>query len=229
MAVFEPDIRTTRGQTVASALISVWIRLCRRTIRWTRRGEDDLLAARRQGPVILVFWHSRVVMGSALVPRETLPLVALFNTNRDGHIAGGVQHRFGFRPIGMGGKGGEMRAARTVLGALQDGFSLAIPGDNARGGARKLAPAPLDWARKTGAPVFVHANSASRQWRLPGWDRMLFPLPFSRGASVFRRWDGELPRRASQDEITAARDSLSKALDAVIAEADALVGLPPGP
>lgn len=229
MAVFEPDVRTSRGEALASALISFWIRLCLRTMRWTRKGEDELLEARRNGPVILVFWHSRVVMGSALVPRETLPLVALFNMNRDGRIAGGVQHRFGFRPIGMGGKGGEIRSARAVLGALKDGYSLAIPGDNARVGARNLAPAPLDWARKTGAPVFVHANSASRQKRLPGWDRMLFPLPFSRGASIYRRWDGNLSRHASADEIAAARDSLSEALDAVIIEADALVGLPPGP
>lgn len=229
MAEFEPGIRASRGERFASAFIAAWIRLCRRTMRWTRQGEESVLEARRNGPVLLVFWHSRVVMGSALVPRGALPLVSLFATNRDGRIAAGVQRRFGFRPIGMGGKGGESRAVRAVLSAVRDGHSLAIPGDNSRLGARNLAPAPLDWAKATGVPVFVHANSARRHLRLPGWDKMLLPLPFSRGASVYRRWDGELPRDASADEIAAARESLSAALDRVTADADALVGLPPGP
>lgn len=147
MAVFEPDIRTSRGEGLASALIAGWIRLCRRTIRWTRRGDDELLAGVARGPVLFVFWHSRLVMASALVPPEALPLVNLFAVNRDGRISAGVQSRFGLRPIGLSGKGGEHAAARAALTALRSGHSLAVPGDNSRTGARRLAPAPLDWAR----------------------------------------------------------------------------------
>lgn len=229
MAVFEPDIRTSRGEGLASALIAGWIRLCRRTIRWTRRGDEELLAGVARGPVLFVFWHSRLVMASALLPPEALPLVNLFAVNRDGRISAGVQSRFGLRPIGLSGKGGEHAAARAALTALRSGHSLAVPGDNSRTGARRLAPAPLDWARATGVPVIVVANSVRRHWRLPGWDRMLFPLPFSRGATVYRRWEATLPRRPSDAERAAAHASLTAALDAVTAEADALVGLPPGP
>lgn len=228
MTFFEPDIRTSRGERLASAIIAGWIRLCRRTIRWQRAGDDALLAARAEGPVIFVFWHSRLVMASALLPPGALPLVNLFAVNRDGRISAGVQGRFGLRPIGLSGKGGERAAARAALSALRERHSLAVPGDNSRLGRRVLGPAPLEWARAGGVPVFVYANSVRHHWRLPGWDRMLFPLPFSRGATIYRRWDGALPRRPSDSERAAARASLAAALDAVTAEADAMVGLPPG-
>lgn len=228
MAQFEPDIRASAGEGFASALIAGWIRLCRRTIRWQIRGEDELRAARREGPVIFVFWHSRLVMASALLPPEALPLVNLFAVNRDGRISAGVQKRFGLRPIGLSGRGGERAAARAALSALREGHSLAVPGDNSRQGRRVLGGAPLEWARAGGVPVFVYANSVRRHWRLPGWDRMLFPLPFSRGAAIYRRWDGHLPRRATEAEREAARAGLTEALDQVTADADAMIGLPPG-
>lgn len=230
MAEFEPGVRSSLGETIASALIAAYARFCRLTTRWTVIEDPALAEARARGPVILVFWHSRSAMASATLPRRVLPVLNLFARNRDGRISAGVQRRMGLRPIGLSGNEANRTATRLVLNAVaREDHSIGLPGDGHRGPARILQDAPLDWARATGRPVFVLANSVRRQRRLPGWDRLLFPLPFGRGAVVLRRWQGEVPGRNDAAALEEARRSLTAALDAATAEADALVGLPPGP
>lgn len=230
MAEFEPGERSSPGESIASALIAAYARFCRMTTRWTVIEDPAFAAARAKGPVVLVFWHSRSAMASATLPRRAFPLLNLFARNRDGRISAGVQRRMGLRPIGLSGSDANRTAARLVLNAVtREGYSIGLPGDGHRGPARILQDAPLDWARATGRPIFLLANSVRRQRRLPGWDRLLFPLPFSRGAVVLRPWDGQVPGRSDTAALEEARRSLTAALDAVTAEADKLVGLPPGP
>ena len=78
----------------------------------------------------------------------------------------------------------------------------------------------------TGRPVFVYAFATKRHRRLPVWDRMVWPRPFTRGAAVWRLWRADLPRRVAPATHEEMRQSLAAALDAVAAEADALAQSP---
>jgi lysophospholipid acyltransferase (LPLAT)-like uncharacterized protein len=226
---FEPTVSASWLERLSAAIMVGYMRLCLATSRWQIEGADALGAAMRRGPVVLVYWHSRLIMASITLPPERDRLITLFARNRDGRIGGGVQKRLGMLPFGVDGRASNLAASRAILRLVQSGKSLALPADGYKGPARILQDAPLEWAQATGCEVWVAANSTRRQWRLPGWDRMLVPLPFTRGAVVLRKWDGTVPRRADQDQFERLRQSLSETLDRAASDADAAVGRAPGP
>ncbi|MEE9387821.1 MAG: DUF374 domain-containing protein [Paracoccaceae bacterium] len=222
------DIRASFVEAASSVILTAYIRLCHATTRWSYRGKQDLLDALAKGPVVLVLWHSRTVMGPPHWPDKTAPVTSLFVTNRDGRIAAGIQARFRFHPLGMDKSASNLAASRGVLRRLRQGHSLILTADGPRGPARVLQSAPLEWIRSTDCPVFVYANSVHRQKRLPGWDRLLFPLPFTRGACVFQRWPEQVSRRPTDAQLAGHDRSLTAALDAVLQEADDISGVPRG-
>ena len=204
------------------ALLGLWIRFCEGTTRWTRHGEAELEVALRDGPVVLVLWHERIAMVGIHWRRSWGPLSALHTTRFAGRVAGAAQGSVGLLPIAMDSRKGNLPASREVLRRLRQGGSVGLTGDGPQGPARVLKDAPLEWARATGRPVFVYAFATRRHRRLSVWDRMVWPLPFTRGAAVWRRWNADLPRRVDAEGHEALRRDLTAALDAVAAEAEAL-------
>ena len=53
----------------------------------------------------------------------------------------------------------------------------------------------------------------------------MMPVPFTRGAYAFRKWETDVPRKIDAAGYTALRRKLSDDLDRVVAEADALAGV----
>lgn len=202
---------------------ALWIRFCAATSRWERRGEADLEAALRDGPVVLALWHERIALVGLHWRREWGPISALHTTRFAGRVAGAAQARLGMRPIAMSSRDGNRAASREVLRRLREGSSVGIAADGSSGPARVPRDAALDWARTTGRPVFVYAFAMRGQRRLSTWDRMVWPRPFTRGAAVWRRWPRDLPRRVDAAALEALRQDLAAALTAVAEEADALV------
>jgi lysophospholipid acyltransferase (LPLAT)-like uncharacterized protein len=206
--------------------LGLWMRFCAATTRWTRHGEAELEAALRDGPVILVLWHERIALVGVHWRRDWGPLSALHTRRFAGRVAGSAQGFVGLLPIAMDSRRSNRTASREVLRRLREGVSIGITGDGPQGPARILKDAPLDWARATGRPVFVYAFATRRQCRLPVWDRMVWPLPFTRGAAVWRLWEAELTRRVEAGHHEKLRRDLAAALDAVAAEAEALAQSP---
>lgn len=215
-------------ENLLARLVAGYVRLVGWTTHWTREGFDELERAVAEGPVILVMWHSRLVMAAA-----HLEGVAVFSALRDpspaGRLAGTMQSRFGMRPIGMATGASNRAASRAILKQLKEGVSIGLTGDGPKGPALKANAAPVDWARVTGAPVFFYAFSTTRQKRLKSWDQLLWPKLFGRGHVQVARWDVELPRRADDAEREALRKRLETDLSANQAATDTALGLPPGP
>jgi len=222
-----PD--TTFAERLASRFIATYIHLCKATTRWTKIGWDEVRDAAAVQPIIIVFWHSRSVLGPSDWPNPDVPLIGLYVTNRDGRISAGMLALMGLVPLGMAADESNRSMSMRVLRRVRKGNCMGLTADGPRGPARVLGDAPLEWARITGCPIYVYANSVRRQRRLPGWDRLLFPFPFNRGASVFRKWDCAVPRTASPEKLQEYRASLTDALDQVTEMADSLVGREPGP
>lgn len=203
-------------------LVTRYLALCDRSTQWKVEGKDDLLSALQGGPVLMMMWHSRMVMGARHWPDSVAPASSLHHRSPLGRISGVMQRREGLTPFEMSHRKSNLVASRQVMKRFQNGISIVMTGDGPVGPARKLQSAPLDWARRLNAPIFAYAFSTTRQFRANSWDRLLFPYPFGKGAQVFARYEAA----ACTDDDPAA--SLEAFLSEITARADRSVGLGPG-
>lgn len=208
-------------------LIAGYLRLCRATTRWDRRGLGDLRAALAGGPVIVVFWHDVSMMAPAHWPAGGGPLTSLRDTSPAGRVSGAVQERFGLLPMAMAARASNRVASRAVLKRVAEGVSIGLTGDGPKGPVRVMKEATLDWARVTGCPLFLFAALPRRHRRLASWDRLILPLPLTRGIAEFRRWDVEAPRKAPPEVLAALQVRLAADLDRLAAEVASEVMAPP--
>ena len=210
------------------ARILAWIAgryllLCQYTTRWTVEGLEDLSADLAEGPVLLVLWHERSVIGALHWPVAAGQLSSLYASSPIGRVSGALQRQFGLRPMEMAEGQSNLAASRVILRRVREGVSIGLTGDGPLGPALQVKDAPLDWARAMDCPVWGYAFATARHRRLKAWDRMILPLPFTRGAVVFRKWEQVAPRKATADQIEELRIDMAALLNAVAQRADDLI------
>jgi lysophospholipid acyltransferase (LPLAT)-like uncharacterized protein len=216
-------------QTVLANLLAVWMRFCVATIRWTRENEavaEQVWADR--GPVICLFWHSRISLTPACWPHHRAQEVrAIVSLSPDGQFIARAMGKVGFPSI-RGSSANKDKADRAKGGsaALRDALrqlrtaGVALTPDGPRGPMRVMGDGVAVMARLSGAPVLFIGLSCRPAIRLGSWDRAILPLPFGRGAVV---WDIDtFPEGLSTEEVTLR---WADRLTAVEARADALTGL----
>lgn len=208
-----------------AGLIGGYLSLCNRRIHWKTEGLDELHVALQDGPVLLVMWHGRSVMGALHWPVTDGPLSSLHDSSPVGRVSGALQRRVGLRPVQMSRKKSNRSASREVLKRVKEGVSIGMTGDGPLGPALEVKDAPLDWARITGMPVFCYAFSVSKGRRLASWDKMLVPHPYGQGAYVFRRFSGDVQRKMEPEQIEALRIEMHQFMQDTTARADALLRL----
>lgn len=219
--------RIEKSPLLAKAIatpIGWYLRLCRATTRWDDAGLDQLRTDLADGPVLCVLWHGRLMMIAAHWPQDLGTLSCLHDTAPVGRAAGALQRHFGLDPFEMSARRSNVAMSRAVMKRAKSGISIGITADGPLGPGYEVKDAPLEWARMINRPVYGYAFATRRHLRLKSWDAMIIPLPFTRGARVFRRLDVTVPRHAGPEEIAQARFHLKAGLDAVMAKADDLVG-----
>lgn len=224
--------RLERSETLAAALAGIaglYLALCTRTTDWRYEGMDELKAALAEGPVLVLTWHSRSIMGSMHWPSATASLSTLHDKSPIGRVSGAVQRRAGLRAIEMSSKEKNIAASRKILKRVKEGVSIALTGDGPLGPAHILKEAPLEWARVTGLPIFCYAFATTKGRRVKSWDKMLVPKTFGTGVCIFRRFAHDVPRKLDADARETLRQDLQLWMDQVTAEADRMLGLEPGP
>ncbi len=208
-----------------TALFKWYLKFCYRTSSWRRDGFDEMDALVKSGePVIIAIWHQRLMMAPFIVDLSLGPVCTLTSSARAGTMAGQLQKEFGFDSISMSSHKRHVALSREVLGRIRDGVSIGIATDGPRGPARVASTVPLIWARVSGKRVFVVTFSANRVAKLPTWDQMMMPLPWTRGVMLCREWDKTVPRKCSDAEMETLRLSLQEALDAITDSGDAACG-----
>jgi lysophospholipid acyltransferase (LPLAT)-like uncharacterized protein len=210
------------AQTSGAAMAG-WTRFCHATSRWDVRGAEEVTAATAEGPVLMLLWHEMVMLGSAHWQAGWGRLVTLHDGSPAGRSAAAAQARMGATPFVVTPGRSNPAVTRDILGLIRAGASLAVTGDGPRGPCRVLKDPALDWARAAGVPVFVYGWAITGMPRAKSWDRMQLARPFARGAVVFRRWEGQVPRRLDEARREALRADLAAHLTAVAEEARALV------
>lgn len=204
----------------AAGLLGSWtLRALGATLRVRFEDREPLDELRRRGhPVILTFWHSRIVP-LAFVHRNE-GVVVLVSQHGDGEYIARVLGRMGYRTPsrgsstrgGVGGLKGIVRAARL-------GYDLAFTPDGPKGPPRELKPGVLVAAQLTGAAIVPLAAGGPHFWQLESWDGMLVPKPFGKltvkyGTPQFVERDADessLGRHA--EALSAEIDRITDAVD----------------
>ncbi len=200
------------------------IGLALRILGWTTRretcGAEELIGRwARDEPLILAFWHGRLVMmGFAYQGRGAC---ILNSGHRDGRLVARVTRRFGVRAVQGSSTRGWVGGLRGMLQAHGQGDDLIVVPDGPRGPAGQAKSGVVQLARSTGLPIFPVSYAASRFKNLTrSWDRMLIPLPGARivyavGEPIWVAPD------VDSNGIEAARQRLEEALDAATQRAEA--------
>lgn len=186
-------IRHPATQAFLAGLIGRYLALCYRTTRWTLLGEANILPhARRSEPLIIAFWHERLPMMPMLwtvvhaqypETKDWKPHV-LVSQHRDGRFIGEIVSRFRLIMIHGSTSRGGAAAMRAMLKVLREGSPVAITPDGPRGPRRVANEGAAQMAGLSRVAVLPTAAATRRHKLLPSWDRMMLPLPFTRGVLV---------------------------------------------
>ena len=193
-------------------------------------GEEHLeriLASER--PVVLAFWHNRMVVCGDLIHRRIIrrgrPVALLASLSRDGELAARMGRARGYRVIrgstSRGGLAGLLRLHRAVA---REGCSAATAPDGPRGPAYECQPGTVMLARLAGVPILPLAYAASRSWRVRSWDRLVVPRPFAR-AVVAVGAPLEVAADLPDAELARLSATLKRRLDELVRRAEELVAV----
>lgn len=210
-------------------LLGPYLRFVKTTSRTVYDPPDFWARVAANWPVVITSWHGQSNLGYAEFP-EPGRFAIMASTHPDGQIAAGLARSFGFTVIAGSGASdrqrhgtGGLAAFRQTLRLLAAGFSTIATGDVPPVSGRNLSPGLIAIAERSRRPIFAIAIVSSRRRVLERvWDRMLFPLPFSRIAFV-----GEGPfylGEGGATDGTALKASLDRVLDRAFALADGVPG-----
>lgn len=230
--------RSEAAQTAVAFVAALLIRFVRRTSRFeVRRGDIAARFWTGDEPFIGATWHGQ----NLILPtfwHNWREMRILVSRHGDGEIVSKIMHFLGVGTIrGSGVPRGEERrdkfkgkggagALRAMVRALGENISVGMTADLPPGPARRAGDGIVMLARLSGRPIVPVAATTRARLQLNNWDKFTVNLPFSKGALVW----GEpiyVPRDADAEALEEARRRVEEGLNAVTAEADAIVGRRP--
>lgn len=176
--------RRTIYAIVAPVAVAM-IRLLWATYRVEVRGDDQARRRIEAGePLILTLWHEGIFLAAryfrhlgALGARVTY----LVSPSVDGELGTRVLRIMGSHVVrGSATRSGVKSMRHMYRAMVRDNASPVILPDGPQGPRHFCKPGSLLLAQMSGKPVLAMAVAAGWSWRLPTWDRLLLPLPFSR-------------------------------------------------
>ena len=183
------------------------------TLRFRVEGREHWDTASRGDQLpIYTFWHDRIFPGTYFFRRRRI--VIMTSRSFDGEYIARFIQRFGYGAVRgsstRGAVGALVELSRLVRLGCPAGFSI----DGPRGPRHVAKMGAVLLAKKTGQPVLPFSVNAERFWRLPSWDGLQVPKPFTRVAVRFAP-----PIRVASDADDAAlerkREELQSALESV--------------
>lgn len=214
--------KTKLGKRIKQRLI-LWLvpvpvylisRLLFASLRKKLIGFEKFLECWNSGqPIILVFWHNRVIIGAPFyLWIRRIPIMALVSESFDGYLASRIFRLYRADvTLGSSTRGGE-KGLRSMIDFGKKGYSLALTPDGPRGPVYKMKPGVVKIAKETGLPIFAIAWYASKVTRFNSWDSCIFPHPFSK--VVFMSADPiYVPQDADDEMIKSKCDEVESVLN----------------
>ena len=155
---------------------------------WGRSLQFELSAPARRNlarfdePFAMVIWHNRVFLGAEIFRRfrRRRPVHGLISTSRDGAWSAAFFRLAGLRAVRGSSQRGGHAAARNLVDVLRAGHDVGITPDGPRGPRYDFKAGTVVVARRSGASVLLVGGRFESAWRLPTWDGLYVPRPFSR-------------------------------------------------
>jgi lysophospholipid acyltransferase (LPLAT)-like uncharacterized protein len=204
-------VRRTLYAIAAPITVGI-IKLLWSTYRHTVTGDDPVRELVDQDqPLILTFWHENLfVMTWYLVRLGGLGarVTYLVSPSQDGEFAVRMLAVVGGRAVRGSATRSGVRAMYGLYRAIaRENASPVVVPDGPQGPRRHAKPGAVMLGKLSGARILPMACAARRGWRLPTWDRLLLPIPFTRVAVVL----GEarsVPTEMSSEELERERAAL---------------------
>jgi lysophospholipid acyltransferase (LPLAT)-like uncharacterized protein len=189
------------------------IRLIGSTLRFRVEGGEHWEEASRGGALpIYTFWHDRIFPGTYFFRRRRI--VIMTSRSFDGEYIARFIQRFGYGAVRgsstRGAVGALVELSRLVRRGCPAGFSI----DGPRGPRHVAKMGALLLAKKTGQPVLPFGVNAEAFWRLPSWDGLQVPKPFTR-VNVRFAPPIHVPSDADDSTLEQKREELQRALEEV--------------
>jgi len=180
-------------------------------------GLAPLIESIRNGePVMLAFWHGRLLMLPVFYERY-LPweVHVMISYHADGEIIARMAENFGLHTVRGSSKKDAKKASKRMIRLMRSGTPVAITPDGPRGPGMVAKRGVVELARIGRAKVFPVSYAASRQIRLSTWDRFVIPMPFSK--LVFVVGD---PIKVNGNEARKRREELLREIQRRMIETD---------
>lgn len=129
-----------------------------------------------------MLWHNRLTAVAQVLETyaEQFTYVAFVSKSRDGEIVAAFTESYeAGRTIRVphNRRDGALKAMVNHL--KNTGDIIMITPDGPKGPPNEVKPGVLFAALETGAPIIPFSWTASRFWKMPTWDGLLLPKPFS--------------------------------------------------
>ena len=216
-------LRSGPVQSSLAWLAAQFIRLLFLTTQWTVVCPPDTERCLAKGrPFIACFWHGRMIMMRAALPRG-ITMHVLISEHRDGQLISRALASLGVATVAASSRHGGAAALRSIHRLLARGESVGITPDGPRGPRMRAKPGAIKAAQLSGVPILPISGAVGRRQILGTWDSFCLPLPFSRGVI---HWGEpiEVPRDADDAELERLRRLLEDHLNRLTADADRRFG-----
>ena len=223
--MFKDIFRRPAPRAAVCWITARYIRLVHALGRWTVEGAEipEALIASGQ-PFLVAFWHGRMLMMSEGW-RYSVPTNMVISQHADGQLIAQTIAHLGVGTLSGSTTRGGSSVMRAILRALKNGEYVGLTPDGPQGPRMRVSPGIVQAARLSGVPI-LPVSAAARPCRLlSSWDRLMVPMPFSRGII---RWGKpiEIDRNADDAVVVETARALEAQLNDLSAALDALMGLP---
>jgi lysophospholipid acyltransferase (LPLAT)-like uncharacterized protein len=229
-------LRSDAVQGFLGWVLGTYIRLILNTVRWRHENVacvEPVLTG--DSGAIALFWHGRIPLCLATAPQWWRKRTRAFvSPSADGEFIAQALAMAGFPAIRVSSaKKGDSAKARQAVAAIREavtwvagGGALVVTPDGPRGPNELIAPGALQIAKRSGQPVFLMGIAANPAMQADTWDKVMFALPFGRGAVV---WDGpfHVPPDADDTIVAGLIADWSSRLSSATRRAEELVGRTP--
>ena len=182
-------------------------------------------AARNKTPLIITFWHNRLMMMpfATREPKKLSPnynVMTLASRHGDGYFVGRIMERFGLISIYGSSRGGrkssrgiDLKSFRKIFDGLKKGYSLGLTPDGPRGPNQKINGEIVNIARISGAGILAMSYSCSRFKYLNTWDKFQIPLPCGTLCFYFDDKPLYVAKNASEQEMEMIKIAAEKRMN----------------
>lgn len=196
-------------------------------------GAAHLPSLHGDGPVILTFWHNRIVLAVrpllGRLHRRGMPVTVLASGSREGELVARTVGGWGVPAVrGSATRGGRQALWGTYRALKRSRSSPVVVPDGPTGPAYRYKAGVLHLARLSGAPILPLGLAASAYWTVGSWDRLMIPRPFARIAVAVGEPRG-VPRSLEDAALEAERRRREDELNRLTAAAERAAGTPGPP